>query len=98
MSLRIVFRQAAKDELADAAAWYEERREDLGVEFLAEVGEAVQKAAENPQRYPAGLRDVRRTACRHFPYTVYLRTRAHSLVVLAVFHARRDPAVWQRRV
>ena len=32
-----------------------------------------------------------------FPYSVYFRVRRNSMVVLAVFHGRRNPAVWQRR-
>ncbi len=97
MSLRVVFRRAARNEFADAAAWYEERRGGLGEQFLTEVGEAVERAAEHPQRYPVVFGDVRRTVCRRFPFAVYFRVRADSLVVLAVFHGRRDPAVWKRR-
>ena len=35
---------------------------------------------------------------RRFPFAVYFRIRSDALVVLAVFHGRRDPTVWQRRV
>src|SRR5262249_13705026 len=97
MSLRVVFRRAAKDEFAEAAAWYEERREGLGEQFLTEIGEAVEKAAEHPERYPLVFGDVRRAVCRRFPFAVYFRVRGDSLVVLAVFHGRRNPAAWQRR-
>jgi plasmid stabilization system protein ParE len=97
MSLRVVFRRDASDEIADAAAWYEQRRAGLGEQFLAELGEAVEKAAKHPQRYPVVSGDVRRTVCRRFPFAVYFRAREDSLVVLAVFHGRRDPTVWKRR-
>jgi plasmid stabilization system protein ParE len=97
MSLRVVFRRAAKDEFSDAAAWYEERRAGLGEQFVAEVGEAVERAAEHPQRYPVVFGNVRRTVCRRFPFAVYFRVRDDHLVVLAVFHGRRNPAVWKRR-
>ena len=98
MTLRIVFRQAAKSEFEDAAAWYDERRPGLGEEFIFEIEEAVTKAAAAPQRYPVVFGDVRRTVARRFPFSVYFRVRKDALVVLAVFHGRRDPAVWQRRV
>lgn len=52
MSLRVVFRRAAKDELEEAAAWYEDRRRGLGDEFLNEIGEAVERAANHPERHP----------------------------------------------
>jgi len=55
MTLRVLFRRAAKDEFEDAAAWYEGRRRGLGEQFVSEVGEAIEKAAERPQQHPVGL-------------------------------------------
>lgn len=98
MSLAVVFRRAAKDELEEAAAWYEDRRPGLGEQFFAEIGEAIERAAEHPQRCPVVFSDVRRTVCRRFPFAVYFRVRDNALVVLAVFHGRRDPVVWKGRV
>lgn len=97
MSLRVVFRRAAKDELEEAAAWYEDRRRGLGDEFLNEIGEAVERAANHPERHPLVFGDVRRTVLRRFPYAVYFRQRDQALVILAVFHGRRNPLVWKRR-
>jgi len=97
MSLRVVFRRAAKDELEEAAAWYEDRRRGLGVEFLNEIGEAIERAATHPERHPSVCGDVQRTVLRRFPYAIYFRQRNQVLVVLAVFHGRRNPLVWKQR-
>jgi plasmid stabilization system protein ParE len=97
MSLQVVFRRAAKDELEEAAAWYEDRQRGLGEEFLNELAEAIDRAARHPERHPIALNDVRRAVLRRFPYAVYFRTRDQVLVVLAVFHARRNPLIWKRR-
>jgi plasmid stabilization system protein ParE len=94
---RVVFRRAAKSEFEEAVAWYDERRSGLGEEFIREVESAVSAAAAAPLRYPAVLGDVRRTVTRRFPYSIYFRTRGDSLVVLAVFHGRQNPRIWQRR-
>ena len=98
MTLRIVFRRAAKSEFEDAAVWYDEKRPGLGEEFIREIDDAVTKAAAAPQRYPVVFGDVRRAVARRFPFAVYFRIRSDALVVLAVFHGRRDPTVWRRRV
>jgi plasmid stabilization system protein ParE len=98
MSLRVVFRRAAKDELEEAAAWYEDRRRGLGDEFLNEIGEAIERAVTHPERHPLVLGDVRRTVLRRFPFAVYFRQRDQTLVILAVFHGRRNPLVWKRRI
>jgi hypothetical protein len=40
----------AKQELAAAAAWYEERREGLGLELMAEVDAVFEAIARRPRR------------------------------------------------
>jgi plasmid stabilization system protein ParE len=98
MTLRIVFRRAAKNEFEDAAVRYDEQRPGLGEEFSIEIEQAVARAAAAPQLYPIVFGDVGRTVARRFPFSVYFRVRLDSLVVIAVFHGRRNPAIWQRRV
>lgn len=97
MSLRVVFRTAAHIEFEDATTWYDEQRQGLGEEFLREIDEVVLHAAANPERYPFVFSDVRKAVARRFPYSVFFRVRGASLVILAVFHGRRDPAIWRRR-
>ena len=98
MTLRIVFRRAAKSEFEDAAVRYDKQRRGLGEEFTIEIEEAVARAAAAPKRYPIAFGDIRRTVARRFPFSVYFRVRLDSMVVLAIFHGRRNPAIWQRRV
>ena len=33
-----------------------------------------------------------------YPYCVYYRIEEDRVLVLAVFHTARDPAIWQNRV
>jgi plasmid stabilization system protein ParE len=97
MTLRVVFRQAAKSEFEEAAAWYEAQHAGLGEEFCVEIERAIENAAAAPQRYPVVFGDIRRTVARRFPYSIFFRVRKDQLIVLAVFHGRRNPAVWTRR-
>jgi hypothetical protein len=53
MSLSATFRRAARVEFIEAAAWYENQRPRLGVEFIAEIERCVYVAAERPTTYPA---------------------------------------------
>lgn len=98
MTLRVVFRRAAIIEFEEAAVWYDNQRLGLGDEFMAEIEQAIANAAVAPQRFPVVFGDIRRTVARRFPFSVYFRVRAAAMVVLAVFHGRRNPAIWQRRV
>jgi hypothetical protein len=48
MSLSVSFRHSARAEFIEAAAWYESERQNLGVEFIAEIERCVTAAAERP--------------------------------------------------
>ena len=98
MTFGVVLRRAAKSEFEDAAVRYNAQRPGLGEEFAIEIEEAVARVAAAPERYPIVFGDIRRTVARRFPYCLYFRVRQESVVVLAVFHGRRNPAIWQRRV
>jgi plasmid stabilization system protein ParE len=98
MTLRIVFRRAANSEFEDAAVRYDEQRPGLGDEFAIEIEQAVSRAAAAPERYPIVFGDIRRTVARRFPFSVYFRVRRDSMVVLPIFHGRRNPTIWKRRV
>ncbi len=97
MTLAVVFRRAARREFDEAALWYEERRPGLGLEFVSEINRAVYLLAENPKRFPIMHHDVRCVRARRFPYSVFFRAEPRRIVVLSVFHARRDPGMWQQR-
>ena len=98
MSLSVVFRPAARAEFDGAALWYEDRQPGLGVQFVGEIDRAVDLASRYPDRYPVTHREVRCIRARRFPYSIFYVVEPQRIVVLAVFHARRDPAIWQARV
>ena len=98
MTLAVVFRRASRREFDEAALWYEERRPGLGFEFAEEINRAVYLAAENPERFPIMHRDIRCVRARRFPYSVFFRVESRRIVMLAVFHARRDPSMWKQRI
>jgi plasmid stabilization system protein ParE len=97
MTLRPFFRKAARLEYDEAASWYESQRSRLGLEFVSEIERALLQACEMPQRFPRMLSDVRCVRVRMFPYSIFFRVRSEQLIVLSVFHARRDPAIWRER-
>lgn len=97
MTRTVRFHAAARAEFIEAVAWYAAREAGLGVAFVAEVDRCVRLAAERPEAYPLVHGGLRRVVARRFPYCVYFREDGESIFVFAVFHASRDPAVWQQR-
>ena len=98
MSLQVKFSKAARSEFIEAAAWYESKQPSLGIEFIAEIDRCLALAAQQPLIYAVVYKGLRRVTTKRFPYGVYFRSSAQRLVVVAVFHSRRDPAVWQNRI
>lgn len=97
MTRDLLIRPEAEADLDEAKTWYERRREGLGIDFLLCVEEVFERICRSPEWYPVVFRDVRRGMVRRFPYGVFYRVMEEQIVVLAVFHARRDPSGWQSR-
>jgi plasmid stabilization system protein ParE len=97
MSLPVVFRREAQDEMDEAYGWYERQRAGLGEEFLAAAQDVLDRIQENPESYALVYRDVRRGLTRRFPYAVYYQVQPERIIVLGVYHGRRNPRGWQER-
>ncbi|MBU1222256.1 MAG: type II toxin-antitoxin system RelE/ParE family toxin [Gammaproteobacteria bacterium] len=97
MTRGVVFRPQARQEFDSAADWYEREQPGLGGAFLAEVERLLHLIAGNPSSFPEVLNGVRKAVVRRFPYYIYFRIRAETIVVLAVFHSARNPTLWRAR-
>lgn len=97
MSLAISFHRAASEEFIEASAWYESKRLGLSLEFMSEIDRCVSQASINPFQFAVAHKDIRRVVAHRFPYSIYFRTEPNRIVVLAVFHSSRNPAIWLSR-
>lgn len=97
MNDTVVFRRAARDDVAQAFHWYERQRPGLGSRFEQALDRTLQAVCTFPEAFPIVHRDVRRALLRRFPYGVFYRVRDGAIHVVAVMHGRRDPALWRSR-
>lgn len=97
MSLPVVLRHQAAEELLAACDYYEAKRPGLGVRLLGEIRRALGRISTHPDLHGIVLHDVRRAAVRRFPYGIFYRALFDKIEVLAVFHDSRDPTAWQDR-
>ena len=77
--------------------WYEGEQEGLGREFVDELQGVYLRIVDGPLKYAELRSGIRRALIRRFPYAIYFSIDETVVVVLAVLHAARDPAEWQRR-
>ncbi len=89
-------------ELLEAALWYEDRREGLGMQFYESILDTCEAIGKNPARFPKyestpPTRDVRRALVNRFPFVVIFEIRQDEILILAVAHTSRDSGYWRNR-
>jgi len=97
MSVSVVFRRVARIEFDEATEWYERQQAGLGPRFVESVQRLLDRIAEQPDSFPVVHSTVREALVQRFPYCIYYGEKSDQILVLAVFHTARDPAIWQRR-
>jgi plasmid stabilization system protein ParE len=96
--LTVVFNQAARAELIEAQDWYEGEASGLGRRFRQAIEVLVDRMSENPRQFPVVFKNVRRALLRRFPYSLFFVVEDETILVVACFHASRDPSQWQERI
>jgi plasmid stabilization system protein ParE len=81
-----------------AELWYRERNTLAADAFLAELDRAVERIAEEPERYPLYVNDTRRYLLQRFPFYLVYREVTGKLEIVAIAHGRRRPGYWKKRI
>jgi plasmid stabilization system protein ParE len=97
MSYKLIIRAEAEAEIENAYHWYEARQSGLGRDFLLRVDACLSLIRKNPHSYPVKYKQVRQALLQRFPYSVLYLAAEDAVSVIAVFHSKRDPAIWQGR-
>lgn len=103
MSLEAREHPEARDELREAAYWYDDREPDLGDQFYDAVDEAIGRIREWPEFAPEflgweGTHVVRSMPVVPFPYRVLYYVTDSTAVTLVYAHVRRRPGYWKDRL
>jgi len=94
-----VFPQA-EAEMWDAAAYYESRREGLGVAFVDSIERTIHEILDAPNIGAPCVSDPRfrhRLVCR-FPYRIMYQVSTERIEIAAIMHTSRRPGYWLGRV
>ena len=97
MSRALIVRPEAESDMEEVQAWYDQQRTGLGADFLLCVEETLDRIVRNPEMYGILHRDIRRAFVRRFPYGVFYRIVEDQVIVVGVFHGRRNPRTWKSR-
>jgi toxin ParE1/3/4 len=93
----------AREEIREAARWYEDRERGLSQRLLDEIETALGAIEQMPRRF-ARVTDVdvdvevRRALLRRFPYAIVFVIAPTVIAVIAVMHVKRKPGYWLYRL
>jgi hypothetical protein len=88
---RIILKPRAVLMIKDAYDRYEERSKGLGEIFLDELDKCYKKLRSNPAGSPKIIKNYRQARLKRFPYVVLFEIIKSDIIVLSVFHTRRNP-------
>jgi plasmid stabilization system protein ParE len=96
--MKVDFLDPAKEELAEAVAFYNRESEGLGFEFAAEVKRTIERIVQFPEAWAPLSKRTRRCRTNRFPYGVVYQVREQFILIVAVMHLRRHPDSWKSRL
>src|SRR2546423_12224542 len=71
----IRFTPKADTELAEAREWYAHQREDLDLEFMQSIDDALSRIGASPHQHPNVYRSLRRCVVHRFRSQFFIRLR-----------------------
>ena len=89
----------AKEDIREAAKWYNKKRAGLGKRFTADVRGTVRYIKQNPKAFNTRYDKVSTAVLSVFPYMIHftLDEVNKAVVISAVFHTSRDPELWIKK-
>lgn len=89
----------AKEDIRDAAQWYNKQSQGLGKRFTSEVRDSVRYIKQNPTACSIRYDQVRTAGLRVFPFMIHYTVDEdnNTVIISAVLHTSRDPQEWEKR-
>jgi plasmid stabilization system protein ParE len=89
----------AKQDIKEAAKWYNKRKEGLGKLFTTNVRKTVKFISQNPQGAAIRYNNARTILLETFPYMIHyiVDEEKQIIVIAAVLNTSRNPEAWQDR-
>lgn len=97
LNYQIIITPEAEKDLDEAFEWYEDNSPGLGIDFLNCVDESLKIIGDTPDIYQKVYKNIRRALTHRFPYGIFYIIEEGMIIVLAIFHAKRDPKIWKKR-
>ena len=92
------FLSPALSEFSEAADYYAQQAE-MGGEFVSEVDQTIERILMFPLAWGKISSDFHHCHLRKFPYTlIYTIENDDLVVIVSLFHQRREPQSWRQNL
>ena len=88
----------AREELLEAALYYDAKETGLGTRFRNEVAHVLERIEADPFLWRERRGGWRKVNCPVFPYYVPYIVRKDLILIAAVAHGSRRPGYWLERL
>ena len=96
---RSIILPLAKEDIREAALWYEKKQTGLGKRFTGQVRETVSLIKKTPKACNIRYDHVRMAVLSVFPFMIHytIDEDNKTVIVSAVLHTSRTPEIWKNR-
>lgn len=96
MSYKAIILPLAKQDIRDAAQWYNARQRGLGKRFTKEIRRCVKHICKNPEAFALRYENTRTCVLDVFPFMIHYTPNPpqKTIIVSAVLHTSRNPETW----
>ncbi len=98
MKYEVIVKSEAREDIKQAMAWYEEKSNGLGEEFVEVILDYATYLSTNAHTHPKVNGEYRELLVKKFPYVIVYRIVEDNLIlILGVIHTMKHPASRKRK-
>ncbi len=97
MTYKVLVSPIAKAELLESTEWYNEQKNGLGLEFIAEVETALKTIVNKPTLFAKIYKEYRMVLTDRFPFEIFYSIESDNIIIHHIFHASRNPKIWKKK-
>lgn len=96
--MKVRFLSCAEVELDKAIVYYEAKEAGLGLRFLSEVRDSVERIVLYPEAWHRLSCNTHRCRTKVFPFGIIYQIKKNELLIVAIAALHREPEYWKDRI
>lgn len=97
MEYKVIIEPSAQNDLKEIINWYNQIQINLGQKFLLSLQNKIDQIKSNPFVIQIKYKEIRSVLISSFPYTIHYYIYKNNIHIISIFHASRNPNLWENR-